>query len=411
MISRHRGLTFFLLAVTALFGLSASFSLGYGLGAWQTNQTPFTDFFSKTGEDTAPAKDTLDTSLFWKVWKKVKTSYVDQPVNDETLFYGAVSGIAEAVNDPYTVYLNPEETASFNEMLSGEFEGIGAEIGQKDGQIVVIAPISGTPAEAAGLRTDDIIIKIDGRDTTDLTLDEAINLIRGQKGTTVTLTIYRAGDVDVREIAIVRDTIALKTVKYETFEREQKTIGVIDIAYVDRGSSEAVSAITHDLLLNPPDGLIIDLRYNPGGLLDESIAISSSFIEDGVIVQERYSDGKIKEYDALGVADLPTNPKVIVLINGGTASAAEIIAGALQDYDRAVIMGEKSFGKGSVQDYVALPDGSSLKITTARWMTPNGRLIEHEGIEPDITVEYTEEDYTAGNDSQLEAAIAELLKS
>lgn len=410
MLLKRRNLALFLLGLVGLFCLSVVFTVGFGIGVWQgKQQSTLTDFLVKdTQVDATTDTAALDTNLFWDVWHEVKDQYVDQPVDDATLFYGAIAGIAQSVGDPYTLYLSPEDAKKFNEVLSGEFEGIGAEIGDKDGQIVVIAPLAGTPAEKAGLFAGDIIVKIDGLDTNGMTVDEAITHIRGPKDTSVTLKIYRAGEVDFRDIIIVRDTIQLETVTYRVEERDGKRIGVISLNSIDQGSNQAFTEITHKILLDMPDSLILDVRNNPGGLLDEAIAISSHFIEDGIVVQERYSEDHIEKYEALGDATLADGPKLIVLVNDGSASAAEIIAGALQDNGRATLLGQTTFGKGSVQNYKSFPDGSSLKITVARWLTPNGRSIDHEGITPDLVVEWPRADYDAGVDTQLEAAIKEL---
>lgn len=400
----------FLLGLTGLFFLSASFSVGFGLGVWQGNNHSSIKNFLTLDKTRANTAAQLDTDLFWDVWHEVKNKYVDQPVDDSKLFYGAVAGVANAVGDPYTVYLSPEETKQFSEIISGEFDGIGAEIGSKDGQIVVIAPLAGTPADKAGLVAGDAIIKIDGVDTTGITVAAAISRIRGPKGTSVTLTIYRSGELNLRDITIVRDAIQLQTVTYDTVEQNGKRIGVITLNTVDQGSSAAFAEIVHTILLDMPAGLVLDVRNDPGGLIDEAVAICSNFIEDGVVVQERSSAGHIQSYNALGEASLANGPKVVVLTNEGSASAAEIIAGALQDHGRATILGQTTFGKGSVQTYRTFEGGSSLKITVARWLTPSGRSIDHEGIMPDVPVELSPDDFKNGVDSQLQAAIDQLTK-
>ncbi|EKD76458.1 MAG: hypothetical protein ACD_43C00107G0012 [uncultured bacterium] len=257
---------------------------------------------------------------------------------------------------------------------------------------------------------DDAIIKIDGFDTTGMTIDEAIAKIRGQKGTTVILTIYRSGAIDFQDIPIVRDTIQMKTATYTTQERDGKTIGILTLNHVDENSYEETMELVHTILLDQPNGLILDLRNNPGGLLSECIKIASIFIDKGVIVSEQYSDGKTTPYQAVGEAALAQTPPLVVLVNEGSASAAEIIAGALQDNKRATLIGQTTYGKGSVQDYKEYADGSSLKLTVAKWLTPNGRTIDKIGITPDIEVELTAEDYLAGRDPQLDAAMDYLIK-
>lgn len=398
---------------------SITFSLGFALGKWQDNS-----WFEQHGlslaevnasgvngvGQTSASSLAPDADLFWQVWNEVQDNYIGQPVDDTQLFYGAVEGIAQAVDDPYTVYMNPEDAKDFKEVISGRFEGVGAEIGSKEGQIVVIAPLAGSPAEAAGLLADDAIIKIDGTETTGMTIDEAVTKIRGPKGTSVTLTIYRSGDVDFKEVSIVRDTIQIKTASYTTQERNGKTIGLLTISHIDENTYEEIREFVQTILLEQPAGLILDLRNNPGGLLSECIDIASLFIEDGTIVSEQFSDGEVTIYEAAGDAALAQSPAMVVLINEGSASASEIIAGALQDYKRATVIGQTTYGKGSVQNYKEYPDGSSLKITVAKWLTPNGRTIDNIGISPDVAVDLTVDDYLAGRDPQLDAAIDYLTK-
>lgn len=413
-MSERKGCAFFLLGIIALAFASISFAAGFGLGKWQNNSWFEQHGFSLSNvnatEPMLTGEAQPDTDLFWEVWNEVQDNYIGQPVDDAELFYGAVEGIAQSVDDPYTVYMNPEDAKDFQEIISGKFEGIGAEIGMKEGQLVVIAPLAGTPADAAGLLADDAIIKIDGTDTTGLTIDEAITKIRGPKGTTVTLTIYRNGDVDFKDIAIVRDTIQVKTATYATQERNGKTVGILTISHVDEKTYEETQTFVQTILLEQPAGLILDLRNNPGGLLSECIDLSSIFIEDGTIVSEQFSDGKVTTYDAVGDAALAEAPAMVVLVNEGSASAAEIIAGALQDYGRATVIGQTTYGKGSVQDYKEYSDGSSLKLTVAKWLTPHGRTIDKIGITPDVVVDLTVEDYIAGRDPQLDAALDYLTK-
>lgn len=391
-----------------LFALGLGFFLGYCVNIWLDAPTGGLQQISIVPEDTAIDSD-LDFSLLWQVWQIVKSSYVEQPVEDKTLFYGAVSGIAESVGDPYTHWFSPEEAASFNQDLSGEFEGIGAEIGMKEEQIVVIAPLTNSPAATAGLQPNDMIIKIDETETVNLSLDEAVKLIRGPKDTIVTLTIYRTGDADVTEVPVTRAKIEYSGVSYVEQTVSDHTIGIITMSQFNQNTAAELIQTAQKILLSKPAGLVLDLRNNPGGLLDDSILIASQFINDGVIVTEKYSNGSVKEHPSSGNGLLVDQPPLVVLINPGSASASEIVAGALQDHRRATIIGEDSFGKGSVQNYQSLPDGSSLKVTVARWFTPNGHSIDKQGIKPDILVERTVEQYRAGEDPQLEKAKSWLL--
>ncbi len=391
----------------ALIFCIASFAGGYLLGVVQDSNV-FKDDLQRTiiksSVNTELSSD-IDFDLFWEVWDAVKTKHVDQPVDDKDLFYGAIEGITSAVDDPYTTYFSPELAERFNEDISGKFDGIGAEIGVEDSQLQIIAPLANAPAEEAGLRAGDNVISIDETDTYDMSLDEAVNLIRGERGTTVVLTIFREGDTDVQDIPIVRDTIKIPTVEYTTTSANNKNIAVITLSHFNSGASADFAEIANQVLRDNPDGLIVDLRNNPGGLLEESITISSHFISDGVIVSERFSDGSSRPYYTSNIGSFGDSIPVAVLINRGSASASEIVAGALQDYGKATIIGEQSFGKGSVQDYEVFEDNSSLKVTVAHWFTPNGRNIDEEGIQPDIEVVMTAEDYEADLDPQLDRAV------
>lgn len=403
MMSSRRSLVIFLVICAAIVGTSLGFTSGYGVGIWQSQASHQLNLLGQNRSTNSTAA--LDPQLFWKVWDVVQSSYVGQPVADTNLFYGAVSGIAQSVHDPYTEFFTPEQTKKFNENITGQFDGIGAEIGMKDDQLVVIAPLKGSPADAAGLMPDDAIVKIDGTDTTGMTIDTALSLIRGAKGTSVVLSIYRTGDASLSDIKIKRDTIQIPSVTYELNEYNGKHIGVITLNHVEETSSKDFSKIVQQVLLDSPDGLILDMRNNPGGLLTECVNIASNFITSGTIVTEKFSDGHTQDYPATGTAPLADQPKLMVLVNQGTASAAEIIAGALQDYDRATVIGKTTFGKGSVQNYQTFPDGSSLKVTVAKWFTPKDRTIDKTGITPDVEVDRTAADVQAQADPQFDKAI------
>ena len=319
--------------------------------------------------------------MFWDVWQLINREYVDRPVPDIKLYYGALAGLVAGVGDPYTVFLDPKVAKEFNTDLSGSFEGIGAEIGMRNGQIVVIAPLTGTPAEKAGIKAGDLILSIDGIDTTGLTVENAVTKIRGEKGTSVMLQLIRPEDEKSFEVKVMRDTIIVKSVEYKELKSTGgKKIVEIHISHFNEDTSlQFRSAIDKSLPLNP-DGIVLDLRNNPGGFLDVGVEIASYWIEQGVVVIEQ-GDQKI-EHSASGSSPLSGIP-TIVLVNKGSASASEIVAGALQDYKLAKVVGEKTFGKGSVQALRPFPDGSAIKITVARWLTPLGRSIDQAGIEPD----------------------------
>ena len=357
-----------------------------------------------SSQDENPA----DLSLFWKVWGIVSDLYVDETaLNKQTMVYGAIKGMVASLEDPYTVFMTPDETKDFDESLNGTLEGIGAELTVKEGVLVIISPLKNSPAEKAGLLPGDVVYKIDGNITSDLTLFEAITKIRGAKGTTVTLTMLRKGKKDPFDVAIVRDEVNIESVSME-----DKGKGIYYIAinqFSDNTKTEFDKAI-QEILLKDPKGIVLDLRYNGGGYLDISVDILSEFLNgkiEAVTIKRREAKDNETMYVS-GNAPLAEVP-LVVLVNKGSASASEIVAGAVQDHKRGVVMGEQTFGKGSVQEVDKLPDGSSLRITIAKWYTPSGKNISEVGITPDIEVALTEQDAEAKRDPQLDSAVKYLL--
>ncbi|MDP2586479.1 MAG: S41 family peptidase [Candidatus Komeilibacteria bacterium] len=351
------------------------------------------------------AKD-VNFKNFWKVWDIIKNKHIDRgQISDTQLYYGALKGVVDALGDPYSVFFNPETSKEFNDELQGKFEGIGAEIGLRDERLTVIAPLPDSPAEKAGVKALDKIIAIDDKDTTGIALDEAVKLIRGDKGTTVTLSIIHQGQTEAKKITITRDTIKIKSVTYQN----KDGYAYIKISNFNSDTNALFLEAVNELVKTSPKGVILDLRNDPGGYLDMAVAIAGYWVERGqVVVKEEFSDAELnQDYNSSGLAQLKDYPTV-VLVNGGSASASEIVAGALQDYGLATIIGTTTFGKGSVQELEKLSDGSSIKITIARWLTPQGRTIEKNGITPDLIVEIKEEDYEANKDPQLDQAIATL---
>ncbi|HPA25928.1 MAG TPA: S41 family peptidase [bacterium] len=344
----------------------------------------------------------VNFNLFWEVWQKIQASYIDRPVSETKLLYGAMSGLVGSLGDPYSLFFEPVEAKKFTDDLKGKFEGIGAEIGLRDGIITIIAPLPGTPAELAGLKAGDKVIEIDGASTEKMDLDAAVNKIRGKKGTAVKLKIYRPKDNNYKENDIIRDEIKILSVK---MEMKENNIAYIQITNFNEDTEELFQKAVNEILIKNPRGIILDLRNNPGGYLDRSIEIASYWLSPGqIVVKEELNGGEKIQHLANGLAQLRTI-KTVVLINGGSASASEIVSGALQDFDLAELVGEKTFGKGSVQALEDLSDGSSVKLTVARWLTPKDRQINVVGIEPDIKVELTEDDFNAGKDPQLDKAI------
>lgn len=369
--------------------------------------SPTAAFSSLIGSTT---NEQANLDVFWDVWKLLDERYVDeQSLEEQQMIYGAVSGMVNALDDPYTVYMTPQETVEFDQNLGGKLEGIGAELTVRDQSLVVVTPLKGSPAEGAGLLPGDIIYKIDGNLTAEMTLFDAIMNIRGERGTRVALTIIRSGQDEPFEIGIVRDTITIESV---VMEEPEEGIHWMSVHQFNDNTYPTFNAMVQELVLDDnAKGLIIDLRNNGGGYLEVAVDMLSEFVEgnvEAVTIKRRDSVDDETLYTS-GSPRIPSLP-IVVLINDGSASASEILAGALQDHERAVVIGETSFGKGSVQEVDKLHDGSSIRLTVARWYTPNGNNIDHLGITPDIEQLMTEEDYENGTDPQLDAAV-EYLKN
>ncbi len=351
-------------------------------------------------------KRNLDPNLFWNVWDEIQAEYVDHDkINNEALYYGAIKGMVQAVGDPYTDYFDPKANAAFNQDLDGKFEGIGAELSSKDGQLLVVAPLPLSPAEKAGLLAGDAIVAIDNVATHEMDLNQAVEKIRGPKGSVVSLTVVHKDSKDSQPVTvkITRDTISYPTV---TWKKLDNNVAYLQIVSFNKDVDKKFIKALNEIIKQNPQGLIIDLRNNPGGFLDASVTISSSWIDKGqVVVKETFTDeGRNIDYKAEQAIHAPEIPTVI-LINEGSASASEIMAGALQDYGKAIIVGTKSFGKGSVQNLLPFSDGSALKVTVAKWLTPKGRTIQGEGITPDVIIERPTDSATT-TDVQLEKAQA-----
>ena len=349
----------------------------------------------------------LDFSLFWEAWRTLEENFVDQSKMDyQKMIYGAVSGMVSSLKDPFTVYMPPEDAKVFKEDVSGEFQGVGMEIGIRSGELTVIAPLEGTPAQRAGLRAGDKILKIDDTFTTDLTADEAVKLIRGERGTKVVLTIFREGWSQAQEFEITRDVIEVSAVKWEM---KEGNIAYVNLYQFSETATGAFNKVAAEILASSADSIILDLRDDPGGYLEVAQDIAGCFLEKGelVTIEDFGGSAENEEYRAAGSGQLSSYP-LVVLINQGSASASEILAGALRD-DRGVkLIGAQSFGKGSVQTIKELKEGS-LKVTVAKWLTPKGNLIDKEGLKPDVEIELTEKDFDAGKDPQLDKAI-EIIK-
>lgn len=401
----------------AIFSVFVAASLIFAAGVWFGGTIRTGDFSSSPPESVADVQvinlnrstnrsSTVDFSQFWLIWDTIKEKYVRSDIQDADLFYGAIQGLVAGLGDPYSVFFPPKPAAEFTKSLSGEFSGIGAEIGVKNNQIVIIAPLPHTPAERAGLRPADKILAIDKQSTAGMDINNAVERIRGPAGTTTTLTIGREGLVKPKDFIITRAKINVPAVMFSL--RPGKVAYLRVLQFNERTMPELVGYLSQ---IKAPGvrGLIVDLRNNPGGFLETSIAFASEWIPEGTIVSERFRDGRENRHESVGLHRLVGVPTV-VLVNGGSASASEIVAGALQDYQVATVIGEKTFGKGSVQDFQNFSDGSALKITVAEWHTPQGTNINQKGITPDVLLKEDFEKEKVGED-RLVAKALEILNN
>ncbi|MFA5749686.1 MAG: S41 family peptidase [Candidatus Shapirobacteria bacterium] len=365
----------------------------------------------------------FDSPLMEQVKDKLKKNFLDKDkMDDENMKYGAIEGMVSALGDPYTVFLPPKDNKSTNEDLAGQFGGVGISLGYKDKTLAVMSPLAKSPAEKAGIKAGDLILKITDknkkidRDTTGISLDEAVTLIRGEIGTEVTLKMYREGKAEPYDVILKRDNIVVPSI-----EIEWKTVNGKQIAWVKlyKFTEELftqwpqivnqISAKKNEIGKEKFGGIVLDLRNNPGGYLQASVLVASDFVKDGIIVKQQSSNGSVETYKVDKSRGKLLNEKLVVLVNGGSASAAEILAGALKDFNRAKLVGEKSFGKGTVQQPEDFSDGSGLHITVAKWLLPSGKNIHGEGIMPDVEIKPSD-DVNSKEDLQLNKAIEELLK-
>jgi carboxyl-terminal processing protease len=359
---------------------------------------------SPTASDNASSTHlSIGTSVLWEAVKEVKENYYDlKDVTDEKILYGAAKGILDSLGDPYSVFLSPTDSEKFNQDLSGNFGGVGMEIGIRNSQLVVIAPLKGNPAEAVGLKAGDQIISINGTSTAGMSTDAAVKLIRGEVGTDVKLSIFREGWKAPRDFKITRANIQVPTLDWEM---KEENIAYIQLHNFNANASSLFYNAALSSLINGAKGVILDLRNDPGGYLDTAVSIAGWFLERGVVVvRENLRSGNENVLVASGPAALANLP-IVVIVNGGSASASEILAGALQDQRGIKLVGEKTFGKGSVQEIRYLSGGASVKISVAEWLTPKGRQINKKGIEPDIAVKFPEDGIINKNDPQLDKAL------
>ena len=381
------------------------FAIGFSVGEKKFEITKKGFSVQITVTNKLPPKDqNLDFSLFWEVFDTLPEKYIDKSAFDsQKLLYGAISGMVRSLGDHYTAFLDPKQNESIKSELAGSYEGIGVQIGfNKDKRLVVIAPLSGTPAKSAGLLPRDLILKIGERETFDLTLPEAVDLIRGPAGTRVKIALQHENDDESYEVEIERAKINVKSVEVEYKERDGKKVAIIKVSrFGDKTDSEWDSAVG-EILQSRVSGVIVDMRNNPGGLLSSSIHLASEFVT-GTVAGQEFSDGRVAKLPADHAGKLLKMP-VSVLVNSGSASAAEIFAGAIQDNKKGKVVGEKTFGKGTVQDVVDLPGGSGLHVTVAKWLTPKGNSINGTGIIPDVIIE-SSGDTSDESDPQFEKAL------
>ena len=383
------------------------FGCGYKLGEYKSLN--FSGSVSYPVLNGAPAG--FDSGLFWQTWNNLQQKYVDKTkVDPQKMFYGALKGMVSSVDDPYTFFLTPDENKQTKEDLDGQFEGIGAQLGLKDNQIIIIAPLKNSPAEKAGVKAGDFINDVDGQSTKTWTLTQAVSKIRGKKGTKVTLTLERDGKEFT--VTIIRDQITVSSVDLSY----ENGVAILKLnQFGDNTNAEwdkAVADIKAKWDRKEIKGMVLDLRDNPGGFLDSAVYLASEFLPQGklIVKQESTTTGNHDYYSERSgnLQDIPLS----ILINKGSASASEILAGSLRDYNRAKLIGEKSFGKGSVQEALDLKNGAGLHVTVAKWVLPNGDWINGKGITPDISIENKVPEGNTLNraeDAQLDKAIEVVL--
>ena len=423
-------------AIQVLLVIAVAFLAGYFFGVNKVNVEwkNYQPLLSVVSKEPPQGLTDINFTPFWSVWQKLYASYYDKTKLDpQKMLNGAISGMVQSIGDPFTVYLPPANNSDFKQGLAGQFSGIGAELGVKDKNIIVISPLDGSPAKRSGIRAGDIIAAVDGQTTAGWTIVQAVEKIRGPKGTTVTLSIFYKGSTEKQEIKITRDVITVKSVEMKFDKAECSgnsckvitdakgcTSNCVDFAYIrlsqfgdntEKEWTNLIGSFAAKVHANKNvKGIVLDLRNNPGGYLSDAIFIASEFLDKGktVVIEDPSSSlecdsgCKVKRQGEL------TSIPVVVLINKGSASASEIVAGALRDNNRGILVGETTFGKGTIQTAEDLGSGAGIHITIAKWLTPNGLWINEKGLTPDVTISLSEKEPDV--DSQLEKAVFELLK-
>ncbi len=352
-------------------------------------------------------KENVSFNLYWDTWNIIKDRFYDKNIPDTQLFYGSLQGLVASLGDPYSIFMTPADADQFAQDLNGNFEGIGAEIAVKNGQLMIVAPLDDSPAMKAGLKAKDYILKVNGTSTEGLRSDQAVLLIRGPKGTEVILTVYREGWEEPRDFKIIRDQIVVKSLSWSYINSGQTAL--IEVRQFNQDTLPLFEKAINDIKKRSAvKSIVLDLRNNPGGYLEVAVQMAGEWNGDGLVVSEKNRDG-LETFHRAYIEERLGDYKTIVLINEGSASASEIVAGALKDWGKASLVGMTTFGKGSVQELDELSDGSQIKLTIAKWFTPSGKSIDDLGIEPDYKVELTEEDFNNDRDPQLNKAL-EIIK-
>ncbi|UCD97629.1 MAG: S41 family peptidase [Chloroflexota bacterium] len=420
---RNKILLFGSAAIIVLLLVVGSFSMGMFIGSGASaTEAPVTSSPSVVSTASSVLQETVEKVLepetpqatstpadlenlfepFWQSWDLVHDLYVDQPVNEELMMQGAIRGMMDSLGDQHSSYMDPDQYRQANMEIDGEYEGIGAWVDTTREYLTIVSPMRDSPAEKAGLKPGDQIIAIDGEDMTGIDGSLVIRKVLGPAGTTVTLTIFREGELEPFDVSLERALIILPAVEYEMLDNNTAYLKLFSFS---GNATEEFTAALKDLMNQDPSGMILDLRNNPGGERDTAVEITSQFIGDGVIMYQEYGDGSRDTFEAVH-GGLATEIPLVVLINEGSASGSEIVAGAIQDYERGTVVGKVSFGKGSVQSWVPLvKDQGLVRVTIAKWLTPNGRTIHEIGVTPDVEVELTEDDFLNELDPQLDKAV------
>ncbi len=414
----NKNIRYLLTGIFAGILVLSVFAGGFAAGYFVNEGFPLNEQLPQVFENTAPTPlpetgiatpDELETTFapFWEAWQLVHEDYVDQPLDDTEMMRGAIRGMLASLGDQHTSYMDPQEYQQANSSIEGSYEGIGAWVDSTGDYLAIVSPMPGSPAEAAGLEPGDLIVAIDGEDMSGIPGDLVIKKVLGPAGSTVELTVHREGESEPLSFEVTRAKINVPSIEGEMLE---DGVGYIHIFTFGYSTTEELRAAIQDLRDQGAEGLVIDFRNNGGGLLTTAIHVASEFLPDGdVVLYERYGDGREDIHTAIP-GGLATDIPIVILVNEGSASASEVVAGALQDYERGQLVGITSFGKGSVQNWIALNNNQgAVRVTIAKWYTPNNRTIHEIGLTPDVIVEMTDADYENDLDPQLDKAVEILL--